>query len=100
MVRSTSDRKIWYREWKLKSKYGISQNEYLKLLERQHGVCDICGNLNEHGRPLSIDHSHETGMIRGLLCDRCNRALGAFKDNPTLLQTAADYLIKNMIKED
>lgn len=77
--------------------YGISAHEYLGLLEAQGGVCAICGNPEtkiHKGAPilLSVDHNHETGEIRGLLCSACNMGLGSFRDDRDLLQKAADYL--------
>lgn len=68
-------------------------NTYNKLFEEQGGVCTICKSP-ENGRykHLSVDHCHNTGKIRGLLCNNCNRALGLFKDNPEILRKAADYV--------
>lgn len=81
--------------------YGLSNKKYQIMLEAQEGMCAICKQpeieVDYHtGRvkPLSIDHSHETGKVRGLLCGRCNRGLGYFRDNPTLLLEAARYLEK------
>jgi hypothetical protein len=77
--------------------YGISQDEYWRLYEAQGGVCAICGQPETRihkGTPahMQVDHDHETGAIRGLLCGSCNTALGRFRDNPGLLQRALDYL--------
>ena len=83
----------------LKEKYGISLEEYDGLLYEQGGGCAICGREDSSRKdrvqtkfPLCVDHDHKTGIIRGLLCDECNRGLGAFKDNPELLTIAAHYL--------
>jgi len=57
-------------------------------------VCDICGSQPKESKRHSIDHCHITGVIRGLLCDDCNIGLGKFKDNPTLLEKAKEYLEK------
>lgn len=76
-------------------KYGIELEDYDRLLEQQAGVCAICGSPPLPGRPykaLAVDHCHETGSIRGLLCDLCNRGLGMFKDSPDLLESALAYL--------
>lgn len=77
--------------------YGIPVQEYLSLLEAQRGVCAICGNPEtkiHKGLPvlLSVDHNHETGKVRGLLCFGCNRGLGSFRDDRDLLRKAVDYL--------
>ena len=72
--------------------YGISQDEYNDMLERQNGQCAICGNVPIEGRVLSVDHNHQTKQIRGLLCQVCNAFLGRICDNPTLATKAVDYL--------
>lgn len=77
----------------VKRKYGITKEEYFKLLERQSGVCAICGREDhEHYDNFAIDHDHETGEIRGLLCRSCNLLVGYAKDDPYLLLSAAEYL--------
>ena len=66
--------------------------KYYKLLEFQGGGCAICGRKPTKTR-LSVDHCHQTGLLRGLLCMRCNRAYGLFHDNDARrLRKAADYL--------
>lgn len=74
--------------------YGITHGEYLKMLFIQNEVCRICKEECPSGRNLAVDHDHKTGEIRGLLCGRCNRGLGYFKDDPLLLREAAWYLFK------
>ena len=72
----------------LKRTYGITIEEYESLAK--HG-CNIC--KNGHGkRKLSVDHDHKTLVVRGVLCENCNRGIGLFKDNPLLLKRAAKYL--------
>lgn len=73
-------------------KFGLTVKEYDVLLERQGGVCAIC-NRPPGGVRLAVDHSHETGQVRGLLCFNCNVAIGKLHDDPTLLLRAADYLL-------
>lgn len=84
------------REWLLQNKYGISADEYDELLRKQGGVCAICSSEPLGGststRCLHVDHCHETGRIRGLLCSTCNTGLGLFKDSEELLWKAASYL--------
>ena len=67
-------------------------DEYDFILEKQEGKCAICGASDNFGRYLCVDHSHETGKIRGLLCNPCNQALGLLKDNVGILNNAIDYL--------
>ncbi len=76
----------------LKHRYGITQEQYECLLEAQSGRCAICEQLCLTGRRLSVDHSHETSEVRGLLCGNCNRGLGMFKDLPERLAKAIIYL--------
>lgn len=77
---------------KLKSRYGITRQQYVEMKDRQGGVCAVCGQANASGRRLCVDHCHATGAVRGLLCDKCNVGLANYRDNPSLLRAAADYL--------
>jgi hypothetical protein len=74
-------------------KYGITHKEYDQMYLEQNGVCKICklppvGQKNR----LCVDHDHQTGDVRALLCDHCNRGLGFFKDDERLLNLASDYI--------
>jgi hypothetical protein len=64
------------------------------LLDMLGNACKICGatEANKKGYKLHIDHDHETGTIRGKLCNGCNSGIGYFKESPELLRKAADYL--------
>jgi hypothetical protein len=80
---------------RLRSKYGITLVEYDAILSRQGGGCAICGSKQSGGRwseQLHVDHCHDTGKVRGLLCETCNRGLGLFHDSPEKLRAAAAYL--------
>jgi hypothetical protein len=81
----------------LRAEYGMVQEEYLTLLHNQGSLCAICDSDTSGNRYLSfyIDHDHKTNKVRGLLCDRCNRGLGYFLDNPSFLRSAALYLEKH-----
>ncbi len=72
-------------------RYGISEDEYAELLRGQAGVCAVC-LAEPKGMALCIDHNHETGAIRGLLCSRCNGAIGMLKEDPKLFASALEYL--------
>lgn len=76
----------------LKRLYGISIDDYLNIMQNQNSVCKICRQECKTKYSLSVDHNHETGKVRGLLCNRCNRAIGMFEDNPDLLRKAANYI--------
>lgn len=73
-----------------KTRYGLSREDYLTLHETSGG-CEIC-RQKPRSRRLAIDHCHDSGKVRGLLCDACNLGLGKFEDSPELLRRAADYL--------
>lgn len=74
-------------------RYKISIEQYDAMFEQQNNQCAICGDSAGYkGKRLAVDHNHETGEIRGLLCDRCNLVLGKVKDNPDLLAEMVAYL--------
>lgn len=79
-------------ENRLKS-YGITIELYNEMLEQQGGVCAIC-KKNDSRHRLSVDHDHNTGKVRGLLCHKCNRTLGVFNDNIDLFRSCSSYLMK------
>ena len=78
----------------LKRKYGIDSSTYYKMLEEQDFVCAACSCSQETDKKLCVDHCHTTGKVRGLLCDRCNQALGLLKDNPETLSNLITYLAR------
>lgn len=82
----------------LKGRYKITELQYAKMFGDQNGLCAICGEMPSpklmHGR-LAIDHDHNTGQIRGLLCITCNTGLGGLKDNILLINRASAYLEKH-----
>lgn len=101
-----SKRRISIRNSQLLKTYGISFEDYVELYEQQNGCCAICkislillGDSETQYRTACVDHNHITGKIRNLLCHSCNRGLGLFKDNATLLRLAAEYLEKDSIDE-
>jgi hypothetical protein len=75
-----------------KKKYGLTANEASQLvIDQQNGVCAACGgNRSKHA--LCVDHNHTTEKIRGLLCKKCNLALGHMEENSEWLQNLADYI--------
>ncbi len=78
----------------IKSKYGITKDQYLDLLKEQDHKCRICGTgeVDSGYQTLCVDHCHVTGKVRGLLCDKCNTGLGHFRDNKLVLEAAIKYL--------
>ena len=85
----------------LKKKYGLTTDEYQSLCSSQGNVCAICGmpQNSKRGPNLSVDHCHETGKIRALLCVKCNTGLGMFKDDPRLMERAAEYIRSHSKRE-
>jgi len=82
----------WSLEDQLASRYGISVQELESLTAQQQGRCALCGDLPKFGKRLHVDHCHETGRVRGLLCLQCNAGLGQLRDDPALLRKAITYL--------
>lgn len=80
-----------YREGHLRRRYGLTVEIYKQMLEQQHYVCAICNREDSLGN-LSVDHDHETGKVRALLCRECNSGLGKFDDDAELLERAARYV--------
>ena len=76
----------------LRRHYGITLDEWQLMWEDQDGKCAICGKHFLKPSNANVDHNHETGKIRGLLCGRCNRGLGHFYDNTELLMKVIKYL--------
>jgi hypothetical protein len=87
----------------IKRRYGITLEQYWEIHEAQGGGCAICGCEHSQNKrstdylPLFIDHCHDTGQVRGLLCSKCNQALGLMNDSPDLLEQAAQYLLFSRI---
>lgn len=85
--RKSKNRKFVWIKWR----YGITEQEWLALLDKQGGHCACCTQTKD----LVVDHCHTTGKVRGLLCPRCNHGLGHFLDNKQTLQNAITYLESN-----
>lgn len=98
-------RRAWERTWyaknrqipknnQLRYRHGLSLEQFHEMMFKQNKKCAICGVdfKDEFAGLPRVDHSHETGQIRGLLCLNCNAAIGHFKDNPRFLQSAIEYL--------
>lgn len=85
--------KYCYKDWRLQRTYGITLEDYDRMMEEQGGVCKICRKPSTRPNrfPLNVDHCHKTGKVRGLLCIPCNRALG-FIDNVKWRRAAVAYL--------
>lgn len=90
------------RKYKLKGSYGITQDDYDAIYERQNGCCAICGDAKERWEPgaglkgrqrfLVVDHDHQTSRVRALLCWNCNCGLGHFRESPKIMLAAIRYM--------
>lgn len=85
--------KVW--ESTLRAAYGLNLSDWQAMFEAQGGVCAICRRTCKANRRLSVDHCHDSGKVRGLLCQLCNSAIGKLYDSPALVQRALEYLIKH-----
>lgn len=93
------EQKLYEREAKLLKKYGITHDDYERLLKEQDGGCAICGTKDPRQRSeyFHVDHDHATGIVRGLLCSPCNQGLGYFQENVEVMARAIAYLAKGVI---
>jgi hypothetical protein len=80
----------YQREYRAKTRYGTTHEILEAMKDNQNRSCAICFDTTK----LVIDHNHDTGEVRAILCDLCNRGLGYFKDNPQLLVAASNYLLE------
>lgn len=102
LKRSLNKDSLSYKSWvhRLRRVYGLTPDDYARMLEEQSYGCAICGtdSPGNVGGPtaarkvFAVDHCHTSGKVRGLLCHHCNRGLGLFRDNPTALRLAAEYV--------
>lgn len=92
------------RDYRLLAKYGITGEEYDAMEREQDGKCAICKQperrYGSHGKVkrLAVDHCHETGKVRGLLCADCNTAIGLLGDNPERVEAARAYLVGKSVR--
>ena len=92
-------RRRYARSWTLKKKYGIDSEDFETIWIAFYGKCGICNKKlqrpeQRQGQGLdtvAVDHDHLTGNIRGLLCSACNKGIGFLKDDPILLEKAAEW---------
>ena len=87
---------IKQRQYFIKHKYGLEWDRYIEMLDDQGNRCAICGrHREEFNKELVVDHDHETGKVRGLLCYGCNNGIGTLQDDPDVLRKAIEYLEKH-----
>ena len=83
------------RRYNIKRNYGLEWDDYLLLLKEQKGCCAICFEPPKTGYTLNVDHCHKTNKVRGLLCTRCNTAIGLLDHSTVVLREAICYIEKN-----
>lgn len=78
------------------ARYGLTIASYEALVKEQNGLCMICRKVPTMGRGkrLYVDHCHKTGRVRGLLCNRCNSAIGLFDEDPARMRWASNYILE------
>ena len=104
--------RIYYTLRSIKKRYNISKNQFEHILRDQKSCCAICGvkfanlfhphnkeSFTYHASAPRVDHNHKTGVVRGLLCDRCNLLIGEAHENTIVLVNAIKYLRKNRMKK-
>ena len=97
--RATPEYKEWQRNYRRKRDYGVTPEQYAELAKAQRGNCAICGDvLAINTRMTHIDHNHETGAVRGLLCHHCNTMIGHAREKAATLRSAIAYLRKHKAK--
>ena len=94
-IQSALDKRRKAKDQRLQREYGITLEQYEKILAYQNDCCAICKRPAWSMKmSLAVDHCHTSGLIRGLLCMQCNRALGKFQDSIVKLREAVAYLEK------
>jgi hypothetical protein len=86
------------RTYELKRNFGITRSAYDDLLRGQGNKCAVCRGIEWGGHGPSVDHDHERGFVRGILCHRCNLAIGLIRDDPRIAELMAGYLRERSMK--
>lgn len=91
-VKARHKKSVW--RYMLRTKYGLTPEQHDAMVKAQGGLCAIC--RSEFGRNgPRVDHNHETGVVRGLLCHPCNVSIGLLRESPETLWRAAEYLAQH-----
>jgi hypothetical protein len=86
----------WHKEYKLRTQFGLTTEEYRGMITIQNNRCITCGTEFDEQIKPQVDHCHNTGKVRGLLCRPCNTSLGLLKENPETLKNLITYLHDNL----
>lgn len=95
-----SENKNYSKNWYLHTKYGLTLDAFNSMISGQGGKCASCGSSDWPVKGPVVDHDHETGEVRGILCHFCNAAAGLLSDSPEKLRKLADYLDRNKSDEN
>lgn len=88
--------KEYFRWSRIKKEYNLTKDEFYIILEKQNYSCPICGvNILNMLKNIHVDHNHTTGIVRGILCSKCNQGIGLFMENKNILKSAIEYLEKH-----
>jgi formate dehydrogenase maturation protein FdhE len=87
--RKSPEAKLKKKMYEMKVKYNLTPEEYAEIITKQGNKCAICGDIP---KKMCIDHDHNTGKVRGMLCSTCNLAIGLIRDCPIRLEKAIAYL--------
>jgi Recombination endonuclease VII len=90
--------RVLKRARELKTGRGLPPGTIESMLEKQGGMCGLCGDKLQEGRLQALDHDHQTGRVRDILCHSCNKGLGGFRDSPERLTKAILYLARHNAK--
>ena len=86
----------WRQQYRLKERFGLTTEEYRGMITIQNNRCATCGTEFDEQTKPQVDHCHNTGKVRGLLCRPCNTSLGLLKENPDTLKNLITYLNDNL----
>lgn len=90
-MRRRADSSRWSR---IKKIYGITKDRFNEMHQKQDGKCDIC-KKNLKDKSTHIDHNHKSGKVRGLLCNKCNQAIGLMHESKSIIKNSLAYLEKH-----
>lgn len=83
------------KKWRLETRYGLTVEKFFKILKKQKARCAMCREKFSCSKHTHVDHDHETGKVRGLLCAACNRGMGFLRDSITIFKQGIRYLKKH-----
>ena len=93
---SAQRRKIKSKFNRIRAEYGLDRDAYLAMVSDQQSSCRICRRREPDHFKLHIDHCHQSGQVRGLLCGPCNQGIGLLRHSPERLQIAIEYLSREV----